>query len=416
MHRRLKYRFTEADKKFLRDLKITEESPGTIVKDFNALLDFIGKDGISVTPSLNVLHTKELPKINALLSKPIEIGIQRPKQKAYPYINGLYLLLRCSGFSNIETHGSKPKLFLDKDALKSWKTLNSTEQYFYLFEIFMLKTDGRIIGEKMSVRNHDTDVLLSLYKKIPNSTLTVSEQQKKQSYIFYFLPHYILALFELFGLAALKQGKPAKGRGWQIDEIHKTDYGKTMVKFFKNSDELEEVFITQDVSPFELPPNPLQSIFQPYFPEWKNTPALTKVKFTTGYFVFKVMLEDTWRKIGIPSTETFTTLALAILNAYDFDYDHLFSFTYPNRFMQIVEINHPQCKDGFSSDDVKLGNVFYKPGRILLFEYDFGESWQFVIRLEEIQDLNDENSEIVLLESHGESPPQYGAEDDEDWE
>ncbi|MCC5622158.1 hypothetical protein [Nostoc sp. CHAB 5715] len=60
------------------------------------------------------------------MSYPIDINLKRPVQKSYPYIHGLYFLLRTSGLSQVITEGKKSKLVLDQKFLQIWQGLNDT--------------------------------------------------------------------------------------------------------------------------------------------------------------------------------------------------------------------------------------------------------------------------------------------------
>lgn len=72
--------------------------PGTLRRDFEILLRLIGDQGMPVTPAhlftMNCLQT-----ISRSLTHPLELRLKRAAQKSYPYINGLYLLLRATGIS-----------------------------------------------------------------------------------------------------------------------------------------------------------------------------------------------------------------------------------------------------------------------------------------------------------------------------
>jgi hypothetical protein len=122
-------------KEWLQQQTITEESPGRIFKDWSTFLDFIGSDGVEVTGKNDYFPMKLLPEINARLSQPIEIDLQRPQQKSYPYIHGLYLLVRLLGLASPIREGKKSKLRLNQNLLKTWQKLNITEQYLILLEV-----------------------------------------------------------------------------------------------------------------------------------------------------------------------------------------------------------------------------------------------------------------------------------------
>jgi hypothetical protein len=85
--------FTELDKQVLTEQLISDTSPGTIVKDFNVLLDYVKTHEIEATKSNFHLAMKHLTPINALLSNPEKISVDRPQQKHFPNIGGLFLLL-----------------------------------------------------------------------------------------------------------------------------------------------------------------------------------------------------------------------------------------------------------------------------------------------------------------------------------
>jgi hypothetical protein len=65
------------------------------------LLDFVGEAKVRVSRTHNLFHAGILPKLNARLSRPMDVRLKRPQQKSYAYINGLYLLLRATGLGRI---------------------------------------------------------------------------------------------------------------------------------------------------------------------------------------------------------------------------------------------------------------------------------------------------------------------------
>jgi len=74
----------------LKQQNITETEPGTILQDFQTLLDFVGDAGIAVSGTQHLLPLKSLADLNQRLSEPIQTDLKRPQQKSYPPINDLY--------------------------------------------------------------------------------------------------------------------------------------------------------------------------------------------------------------------------------------------------------------------------------------------------------------------------------------
>lgn len=85
--------------RLLREQAITMDEPGPIVRDFETLLGFVGEDGLCVSASQHLIYSKRLPELNTLLSHPLDADYKRPTQQGYPYIHGLYLLLRSTGLA-----------------------------------------------------------------------------------------------------------------------------------------------------------------------------------------------------------------------------------------------------------------------------------------------------------------------------
>lgn len=85
----------------LKNQTFTDSEPGTLLKDFSTLLDFIGPTGIPVSGKNHLIAIKLLPQLNQLISHPLDVKLKRPQQKSFPHINGLYLLLRASGLTQI---------------------------------------------------------------------------------------------------------------------------------------------------------------------------------------------------------------------------------------------------------------------------------------------------------------------------
>ena len=138
---------TLAEINLLKKQSFTAESPGTVLKNFGVLLEFIA-NGVDVSARSHLLAIKALPVINEKLSHSLTLKLKRPQQKSYPHINGLFLFLRASGLSKIVVTKKGAKLVLDASSLNCWHTLNITEQYFTLLESWLYRGNPEIIGEK----------------------------------------------------------------------------------------------------------------------------------------------------------------------------------------------------------------------------------------------------------------------------
>jgi hypothetical protein len=209
-------KLTDVHEDLLQQQTILEGKPGTILFDFNTLLNFIGAEGILVTGT-HLLPMKQLSDLNARLTHPIQHGLSRPQQKSYPHINGLYLLVRASGLTQIEQQRNKPRLVIDQEVFPSWANLNVTERYFTLLESWLLRGRSEIVGERGGPFWHDAPIIrcLDFFHRLPAEGVDVKNDDEFR----YYPSYHNLALLELFGLISIQRGPVVAGQGWQITHI-----------------------------------------------------------------------------------------------------------------------------------------------------------------------------------------------------
>lgn len=401
------HKLTPDQRQTLSNQIIDENGPGTILRDFDTLLDFIGPAGVEVGGKHQLLPMKRLGELNARLTHPIEIDLKRPMQKSYPPINGLYLLIRASGLAPVEGSARKQRLVIDEEALRSWKTLNPTERYFTLLETWLLRADTEILGERAGLFSSAFNKCIQFWQTIPDQGLKVAGDKHLESMLSYIPELYNLALLELFGLVSVKHCKPVAGGGWCVAGIYRIPWGNALMG------QLFESFLDRDFLFGEKQENGndfgrLQPIFQPFFPEWCNNLTLPEQKFQDGLFIFKVSLGKVWRRIAMPANADLASLANSILDAFDFDYDHLYRFTYKSRFGYSIKVNHPYMNDEpLCADEVRVGDLEIRPGVAITYLYDFGDQWLFQVQLERIDPADPAIKGPQVIDAHGEAPEQY---------
>jgi hypothetical protein len=403
---------TEEYQQLLQQLPIDENSPGTILRDFQTLLDFLHPNGTQVSGIHNLFPLKSLPELNARLSHPIEINLKRPQQKSYPYINGLYLLLRASGLSQVKHLGKKQTLVLDETVLQSWTELNPTERYFTLLEAWMILGNEEILGERYDPTGN-LFKCLHFWARIPDKGLKIAKYTDQNEFSYYPGIHNI-ALLDLFGFLSVQSGKPEAGKGWRITRLQRLPFGDAMLRLLFTI-YAKKGFVWESQGNVNVAFGELQTHFKPFFPEWKKNLVLTSSEFTEGIYIFKVSLAKAWRRIAIPAQLELDWLSNSILDAFDFDSDHLYQFRYKDRFGRSGQISHPYCEESPSTTEVRVGELPLQPGDKMIFLFDFGDNWEFDVQLEEIQPPNTKIKKPKILETHGKAPSQYWNEED-DWE
>ncbi len=398
---------TKQQRQLLRDQVIDENGPGSILRDFGTLLDFIGADGIPAGGKHNFLPMKVFLELNTRLAHPLDIDLKRPMQKSLPPINGLYLLLRTTGLVEVKRVGKKSFLVLDQQMLASWCNLNPTERYFILLEAWLFRSDPGTLGERESwAGTPPIWKWAEFFEKIPEEGLKIAGDRAYESMINYRPGLYTLALLELFGLLSIQHGKPESGKGWRIMKVQRTAFGDALLRLlhkpFYNFDLMDDL-VDHETEITEQ----LQSLVQPLFPEWRETLARPETEFVDGDYVFKVSVGRSWRRIVIAGTMSFQSLAYSILDAYDFDYDHLYCFTYKDRFGVPVNVNHPYMDEPPFADQTDVGSLGLEPGSVMNYLYDFGDQWEFDVQLERVDPVTPGSKKPRLVASHGEAPDQY---------
>ncbi|MEL6579589.1 MAG: plasmid pRiA4b ORF-3 family protein [Cyanobacteria bacterium J06621_12] len=384
----------------MQQISVTE--PGSILLDFTALLDFIGNEGIEVGGKRHLIPMKSLARLNQQLAEPLQIDLQRPQQKSYPTIHGLYLLLRATGMGKIARQGKKTRLTLNSAVVKQYLTMNPTEQYFNLLEAWLIRANEEMLGERTSSLSEGFKCL-QYWSRMSSQGEKFKDYQAQQN-LRYYPEFYNLALMKLFGLVEANYGKPEKGKGWRVKSIKQTDWGKALIQaIFPNAD-LSLFWEESATSNTKF--GQLQPILQPYFPQWQQVITLPNIKSIAGVYIFKVAWHQIWRRIAISSDMTLWDLSQLILQSVDFDSDHLDMFSYKDQLGKTVQVVHPYMEESPSTDETKIADLPLEVGSVMEYLFDFGDNWEFELQLEEIQEeLRPSYGKIIA--HHGQAPEQY---------
>lgn len=401
--------FSRGHERLLHKTVVDENGPGTILHDFEAFLAFIEEGELPLTGT-HQLRRQVLADLNARLAHPLQIGLTRPLQKSYPHVNGLYLLLRASGLTIVKGTDRKPLLAVDEVVRQMWDSLNPTERYCTLLETWLVRGHPEIIGERgrgwLGVPDTFHQVQWFV-QQIPQKGLQTAGNKDAEDSLRYGPGLHNLALLELFGLVEVRHGPPEQGKGWSIETVERTSWGDALLAalhagFFGDLGNLLAVESEEKVR-FGV----LQQALQPYFPDWRENLSVPEWTFREGVHVFKVSLGKIWRRIAIPARLTLDDLASAILNAVSFDHDHLYEFSYLNRFGVKDKALHPYSDEGPAANEVAIGDVPLRVGQTMTFLFDYGDMWEFDVALEQV-DPESKIQKPVVLEKHGIPPKQYG--------
>lgn len=401
---------TQQHRSFLKTLEITETQPGPVLHDIGVLLEMMQTAPLDLTATYRLSRT-QLDDINERLHQPIQVALKRPQQKSYPPILGLYLLLRASGLTQVDETGKRPKMFIVKNVYEQWQDLNLVERFGHLLETWLLRGHLEMVGAGDSsilprILPRNLEHIIRFYADIPEDGLRVAGDRNVEEWLYMDPEWHNLGLMLEFGWIRVEDSEPEPGAGWKIERIYRTDVGDAMIAMLISDffSDLDSLFKLSDSNGTTF--GVFQSTFKLYFPEWNQTLTLEQEAFQEGTFTFKVSLGKVWRRIEIGAQNTLEELAWAILSAFKFDRDHLYEFTYRDRFGATERVSHPYMDTPPFTSEVLVGDVPLSKGQSMTFLFDFGDNWKFHVKLEQI-DLMHTEKDVRVIEEHGDPPEQY---------
>ena len=127
---------------------------------------------------------------------------------------------------------------------------------------------------------------------------------------------------------------------------------------------------------------------------------------------------DVIRWVAVSGNKNLVLLAQVILEAFDFDCDHCFGFygnidKHPGReqtevYEAFVDADVEPTNDCAKSvERTKISTVFREVGKKMMFMFDYGQDWRFVVELKEKRDSGPDEKLPGVLKSAGKAPLQY---------
>lgn len=149
------------------------------------------------------------------------------------------------------------------------------------------------------------------------------------------------------------------------------------------------------------------------------------------YYVFRISViegraekyDNIWRKIEILESHSLYQFANAITESFDFYFDHPFGF-YSNikghyfeskvQYDLFTDLDDIEPTGAKSVKKTKIRNAFNKTGDKMLFLFDYGDDWHFLIELLEIKKPNPKKKYPLTIDSSSKLLEQYPKTDDFD--
>ena len=137
--------------------------------------------------------------------------------------------------------------------------------------------------------------------------------------------------------------------------------------------------------------------------------------------IFRAQLRPrVYRDIEIESTKSLYDLAAAIVQAFDFDFDHAFGFygklgrhifDSPVRYELFADLEGGSS-EARSVKRTKVAQAFPTVGTRMQFLFDYGDEWRFQVELIGQGEKAPRARYPKVLKAVGKAPPQYPPEDE----
>ncbi len=403
----------------LKKQQFSDTEPGILLKDFNSLLEFIGKTGIAVSEKTQLFAPNTLADINRRLTHPFDVKLKRPVQKSFPYINGLYLLLRSSGLGYVVADGKKTKLMLNEEVLADWNKLTPAECYFSLLQAIYYRADGEIIGERTGLFGPTCFFqCLHFFQQRLGDQIDLKDSRYDLNSLRFLPGFHNLALMELFGFIEIEYAAATEKEIGSLAKIKPTDWGRTILGYFAPNNRVMPFLDFDFEDELEQPRAGIwETEFKKHIPAWEKSLLQAGHKTTQGSCIFKVTLGKASCKLGVPADLSLDELAYGILDAFEFeDTGHLYEFTYKNQYGLEESIAHPYADrtHEYCTEDCAVGCLPLYKGMVFTFLFDFGDNWEFNIQVEAMPSAELNYSGLTVIEKRGTPPEQYPDWEDED--
>jgi shikimate kinase len=425
-------------------LKI-DETIVPLLKDFETYTRYLEENHIELTSKENWIPPKILYELNGKMSSYVTPrSTPRTPQKYYVLLNLMfYLATEGKLFDKVKKKGS---LYLEPtDRLNAYRALTPTEKYFFLLETFWRDIDWRYLDiDNLYKEDPLVEIHFLFYLLFPDEDLKKELKRagfKEWIYTsndrinFVIFTFYLFRLFDLSINENMREDLFSFKYYIPINGIKLSPLGeKILAVMIKERDMFHWNIPWRRINYGEMNPIPGSPLpneregkeeityteelfFLPFvdlFEEGELTKTLPRIveriEFVDGVYIFKVSLlpkKEVWRRIKVSSDHTLSDLAGAIIDAYRFDYEHLYSFFMDGEKWSPYSFTSPEEREGPHADRIKIGELNLRKRQKILFLYDYGREWSFEVELEGIEKDKPKPDRPKIIERHGRSPEQY---------
>ncbi len=412
----IKFKFPENYKEVIEN--------STIVPDFDKFIEMAINGQLELTKN-NVLSMASAKLVNEQIIRKIPMQLARPALKSFPNVLTLFILFRLSGLGGIKIKGKKRFLSVKSEMMEQWDGFSDVDKYFYLFSLTFANFSFEPIHEGDII--FEIEIILERLTKLKRRW--APDKFEKERFFGMYKYKTIFIAFDMFGLIDIEDAPPKEKEGWNVLSVQPKSFmpGEWEVlrklkldsmfavsgydEEFDNELDEDDGFSVEDIEEIGRV-NRFADMISEVIPDFTERLKIN-IEQREGFHYFKVKLDDIWRILKVDHRYTLDDLCYAVLEAFDFDFDHLYdikftsTFGYDLTFHGAPDIGYAEYP---TTEDVSIGKLPIQINDEMVFTYDYGDYWQFTIVFEKFESTTKETkklSAIEVVESKGNPPEQY---------
>jgi len=383
-----------------------------IVKDFENQCHYIDTHPVKISTNTENIGREDCFQINQLLSFSEHYEKSTRFQPDYSLIDFFHY---CMVEYELYSIKKRPKVGLTLVKAERWKVyeqLSTEAKYLFLFSVFVW-VYADIVYRDLSTWDWLETVLLSFSKGKKGTILKFI----KNSYGFNIHIDSISGAFKIFTVfnfceaQFIPRTKLPKGFVdlYKVDNVLTLENGLVMGELYNKCVIEDEFVLFEREKVLEFLLLYAEEIVSEEIPLLKNLIEVVENEEEAKTFLLKISLYNgSYWTIKIGSEFSLDDLHMTIQEIVEFENDHLYAFTLGSGIRKKMYFA-PSMNEELLADEVILGELDLFQGKTFEYLFDFGDSWQFEIRVEAVE-LKTFNG-IELIEQKGEKPQQY-----KDWE
>lgn len=388
----------------IKDLK------SSLLYDFNRTIEYLCTNNPKLTNAKEVFPIQAIIDLNQIITDPYELSM-RPQQKHYPFFSFIYYLTINSKLFKKQKEG-KIQVLQNTDYLGIYNTLNDTEKYFYLLEVWWCLFNWNNLYNFNLFEELETNLSVIINAMRTNGVdYWINLDEIKSSNKIKSLGRNLLLSFEYFGLFNVKfENKKSSSYDMCSAIMFNESGNKIIEKLYekRNFNNWNNYAFEFDEKNTKIEDEAFITTFKELFVKGELENTIKKEQILVkGTYTFKVSYEKAYALFKVNSKISLEDLHDIIQEIIRFDNDHLYCFYIEDEMGSLNTYVSPEDMGNKYTDEIKIEELGLWEGKSFEYLFDYGDEWVFTIKVEKIDTAGVEIEEPILMKIKGKFPEQY---------